>query len=72
MKELMNNPYAWALLSLCTIISLVFAIYTWIVGRKIKEISIDSSINEIIKQGKNPISKLDIKFEGNKFKIYHH
>lgn len=64
MKELMNNPYAWAFLSLCTIISFLFAIYTWIAGRKIKEISIDSSTNEIIKQGKYPITKLDVKFDG--------
>lgn len=64
MEKLMDNPYAWALLSLCTIISFLFAIYTWIVERKIKEISIDSATNEIIKQGKYPISKLDIKFDG--------
>ena len=60
----MNNPYAWAFLSLCTIVSFAFAIYTWIVGRKTKEISIDYYSNDIIKQGKDPISKLDIKFDG--------
>jgi hypothetical protein len=64
MKELMDNPYAWLLLSLCTIISFVFAIYTWIVGRKIKEISMDYISNDIITQGKNPIPKLDINFDG--------
>ena len=58
MEELMNNPYAWLVLSLCTIISFMFAIYTWIAGRKIKEISVDYFSNDIIKQGKNPIPKL--------------
>ena len=64
MEELMNNPYAWLVLSLCTIISFMFAIYTWIAGRKIKEISVDYFSNDIIKQGKNPIPKLDVKFDG--------
>lgn len=64
MKELMNNPYAWAFLSLISISSLLFAIYTWITGRKVKEISIDYFINKIVKQGKTPISKLEMKFDG--------
>lgn len=64
MEKLMDNPYAWLILSLCTIISFVFAIYTWIVGRKIKEISMDYFSNDIIKQGKNLIPKLDINFDG--------
>lgn len=64
MEKLMSNPYAWSVLSLCTVFSLIFAIYTWIVGRKTKEISVDYFSNEIIKQGKNPISKLNIEFEG--------
>ncbi len=64
MKELMNNPYAWAFLSLISISSLLFAIYTWIAGRKVKEISIDYSINKIVKRGKTPISKLEMKFDG--------
>lgn len=63
-ERLMDNPYAWLLLSLCTVISLIFAVYTWIAGRKTKEISIDSYTNEIVKKGKSPISKLDLKFDG--------
>lgn len=62
-ESLMANPYAWAILSLSTIISLLFGIYTWIVGHKSKEISIDYYTNQIIKQGKTPISKLSIKFD---------
>lgn len=64
MESLMNNPYAWGILSLCTIGSLIFAIYTWIVGRRTKEISVDFYTNDIIKQGKTPISKLKIEFDG--------
>lgn len=61
--ELMSNSFAWIFLSLCTIFSVIFAIYTWIVGYKRKEISVDYSSNDIIKQGKQPIPKLDIKYE---------
>ncbi len=63
-ETLMKNPYAWFALSLCTIISLIFAVYTWIVGRKIKEISVDYITTNIIKNGTTDISKLEIKFAG--------
>ncbi len=63
-EELMSNPYAWLFLSLCTVASFVFAIYTWINGKKTKEISIDNCTNEIVKMGKSPINKLDMKFDG--------
>ena len=66
MKELMSNPYAWLVLSLCTIFSVVFAIYTWIVGKRTREISIDYYSNDIIKRGKQPIPKLKIEFDGKK------
>ena len=48
MKELMNNPYAWLFLSLITIFSFAFAIYTWIAGKKAKELSNDYLSNDII------------------------
>ncbi len=63
-EMLMSNSYAWLLLSLCTVASLIFAIYTWIMGKKTKEISIDRYTNEIVKMGKSPIQKLEMKFEG--------
>ena len=31
-KSLMNNPYAWVILSVCTILSFVFGVYTWFAG----------------------------------------
>ena len=54
LNELMSNPFACFFLSLCTIFSVMFAIYTWIVGNKNKEFSVDYSTNDIIKQGKQP------------------
>lgn len=64
LERLMSNPYAWLFLSLCTIASLFFAIYTWIKGKKTKEISLDNYTNEIVKMGKSPIHKLEMKFDG--------
>lgn len=63
-ERLMSNSYAWLFLSLCTVASLIFAIYTWIKGKKTKEISIDNCTNEIVKMGKSPINKLEMKFDG--------
>lgn len=63
-ERLMGNPYAWLFLALCTVASLFFAIYTWIKGKKTKEISIDNYTNEIVKMGKSPIKKLEMKFDG--------
>lgn len=62
MKELMSNPYAWAFLSLCTIISLVFAIYTWVVGKKTKEFSIAYLDNKIIERVELREPRLKITF----------
>ena len=63
-NELMKNPYAWLILSLISIFSFAFAIYTWIVGKKVKEISVDYSTNYIVKKGKSPIPKLEMKYDG--------
>ena len=69
-EMLMKNPYAWLLLSLCTIASLVFAVYTWVLGKKRKELSVDFRTNNIICRGKSIIPKLDIEFDGKKLMIY--
>lgn len=65
-NKLMSNPYAWLILSFCTIFSVAFAIYTRIVEKRTKEISIDYYSNDIIKRGKQPIPKLKIEFDGQK------
>lgn len=64
LEMLMGNPYAWLLLSLCTIASLVFGIYSLIVGKKTKQISIDKYTNEIVKMGMSLTRKLEMKFDG--------
>lgn len=64
LQKLMENPYAWAVLSICTIIALIFTIYTWIVGRKRKEIACFYNTLEIVKAGKNIVPKLELLYEG--------
>ena len=60
----MKNPYAWTILSLCTVISLIFAIYTWIAGKQFKELSVSCITNELIKLGSANIGKLNIQYNG--------
>lgn len=60
----MGSPIAWAMLSLLTIFSTVFAIYTWIAGKKRKQLSISCRTNEIIIAGKSNIDKLQIRYDG--------
>ena len=68
LEEIMNSPVAWLMLALCTVGSMGFAIYTWIIGRKTKEISIDYHTNEIIKTENTPIPKLRMTFDGKEIK----
>lgn len=63
-KKLMENPYAWAVLSMCTIVALIFAIYTWFAGKKKKEISYFKSTFKVVKAGKSVIPKLDLLYDG--------
>lgn len=63
-KSLMNNPYAWVILSVCTIMSFVFGIYTWFAGKRKKEFSYISNSHKIIEKGKNRIPQLELKYEG--------
>lgn len=59
----MTNPYAWAILSFCTIASLVFAIYTWFKGKRKKQFAYISDSNTIIKKGKEIISNLKVTYD---------
>ena len=63
-KSLMNNPYAWVILSVCTILSFVFGIYTWVAGKRKKEFSYVSNSHKIIEKGKSRIPQLELKYEG--------
>lgn len=60
----MGSSIAWAILSLLTIFSTVFAIYTWVAGKKRKQLSISCRTNEIIIEGKSNIDKLQIRYDG--------
>lgn len=52
LKDLMQNPYAWAVLSLCTVISVLFAIWVYFKGKKRIEISYYTTTTEIVRDGK--------------------
>lgn len=60
----MQNPYAWLFLSILTVVSFVFAIYTWFAGKKRKELSVSCKSDIIVKSGKCPIHKLKLSFDG--------
>lgn len=64
LEKLMNNPTAWLILSLITVISFVFAIYTWITGKRRKEVSVSDISHVILKAGKSQIEKLDVRYNG--------
>lgn len=68
LENLMQNPYAWTILSLCTIFSLIFSIYAWVVGKQFKELSMSCTTNELIKSGSANIGKLDIQYNGETIK----
>lgn len=63
-QGLMENPYAWAVLSICTIVALIFAVYTWIVGKKKMELSCFHNTFRVVKAGKSVIPKLRLSYEG--------
>lgn len=61
----MDNPYAWLFLSVLSIFSVIFAIWTWCAGKQRKEISVQCKSDILIKAGKNQIKKLDVLYDGN-------
>lgn len=64
LEKLMNNPLAWLILSLISVVSFVFGIYTWFAGKKKKEISVSQDSYELIRAGKKQIPKLDVIYDG--------
>ena len=59
----MGDPIAWAVLSVLTVFSTIFAIYTWIAGKKRIQFSVSCRSNEIIIAGKSNIEKLQIRYD---------
>lgn len=62
LENLMKNPYAWLLLSICTVAALVFAIYTWIKGKKKKAIAYWTQSYRLVEKGIRRISNLQISY----------
>lgn len=65
LDSLMQNAVIWLILSLCTIGSMIWGIYTWWVNKQSKEISYEYESTEVIKAGKCFSDQLVIRFAGN-------
>ena len=63
LKELMNNPYIWIILSSCTVISFLYAFYVRHVDKKKKEISYISNSYKVIEGGQCSIPALELKYK---------
>lgn len=66
LKNMMGSPIAWGILSLFAVFSALFAVYTWIAGKKKKQFSLVCKTNEVIASGKSKIEKLFIQYDGEK------
>lgn len=64
----MHDPVSWTILSLCTVISLIFSVYSCIVGKQIKELSISCTTNKLINLNDRNIEKLTIEYNGEVIK----
>ncbi len=68
LEQLMNNPYAWSVLAICTVAAFVFAIYTWIKGKKKKEISCYSNSVVVVAGGKSIVPELQLVYRSREIK----
>lgn len=59
----MQNPYAWAIISLLAVVSSVIAIYTWFAGKKKRRISYVCTTYEVVKQSKSTIPNFKLLFD---------
>ena len=62
LEQLMDNPYAWFILSACTIFSVIYAIYTGAKGKEKKEISYIVNTHQIVQKGKNMIPEFHMSY----------
>lgn len=67
LEKLMSNPYAWAVLSVCTIGSMIFAVYTWAKGKEKKEFSHFHVSHAIVRGGKKLNPAIKFTFNGIEF-----
>lgn len=64
-EELMNNPLAWGILSLTTIISFIYAIYCQLKNKEKKEISYAQKSTVLVQNKKSKYKKLVLSYDGN-------
>lgn len=64
LEELMENPLVWTLLSFCTIAALIFAVFTWIKGKRRRIIKCVDSTFEIVRGGVNVIDGFKLLYNG--------
>lgn len=64
LEQLMDNPYAWLILSMCTIFSFAYAVYMGIKSKEKKEISYIVNSHEIVQAGENVIPKFQVSYCG--------
>lgn len=60
LEQLMDNPYAWLILAICTILSFAYAIYMGVKSKEKKEISYLVNTHEIVRAGENVIPKFQV------------
>lgn len=65
LENLMYNPIAWTVLSLATVLSLFFGIFTWIIGKNRKEISYVKSSFSVVESDNKNISKMKVLYDEN-------
>lgn len=65
LEQLMENPYAWLILSVCSILSFAYAIYMGVRGKEKKEISYIVNTYEIVRAGQNMIPEFQMSYRGH-------
>lgn len=64
LEKLMTNPYAWAVLSILTIVSFIYAIVTQHINAEKKEFSYSRKFHSLIHKKKGKFEKLSISYDG--------
>lgn len=62
LEQLMNNPYAWLILSACTVFSVFYGIYAGVKSKEKKEISYRVNTYEIVRAGENMIPQFQMSY----------
>lgn len=68
MDKLMDNPYAWGILALCTIFSVAFGVWAYVKSKRKKEISYYKNSYEVVRAGKSLIPDLELRYNNHEIK----